>query len=98
MLCRLVSINHLLLSTPGLIAQMRGILTTKCDKEATVYVDQVLRLSFTYFQNTTTADKTLEGKEAFEKYDRDQGINIQANHLLAQKVPLSAWFAWMLMP
>ena len=41
---------------------MTGILTTKRYKYATVYVDQVAKLSFTYLQKTVTAEETIEGK------------------------------------
>ena len=44
----LVSVDQLVSPTPGLVTQMIGILTTKRYKYATVYVDQVAKLSFTY--------------------------------------------------
>ena len=55
---------------------MTGILTTKRYKYATVYVDQVVKLSFTYLQNTATAEETIEGKESFERYALDRGGTI----------------------
>ena len=59
---------------------MTGILTTKRYKYATVYVDQVSYLSFTYLQKTANNDKILKEKVAFEKYASNQGINIRAYH------------------
>ena len=76
----LVSVDQLVSPTPGLIAQMTGILTTKRYKYATVYVDQVVKLSFTYLQKTATAEETSEGKEAFERYALDRGVTNQAYH------------------
>ena len=58
----LVLVDQLVSPTPGLVAQMTGILTTKRYKYARVYVDQVTKLSFTYLQKTATAEETIEGK------------------------------------
>ena len=69
-------VDQLVSPTPGLVAQMTGILTTKRYKYATVYVDQVAKLSFTYPQSTATAEETIEGKEAFERYALDRGVSI----------------------
>jgi hypothetical protein len=64
--------------TPGLIAQMTGFLTTKRYKYATVYVDQFSRLGYVYLQKEATAEETLQGKEAFERYANDRGVHVQA--------------------
>lgn len=66
--------------TPGLITQMTGILTTERYKYATVYVDQASRLSFVWLQKTATAEETVLGKEAFEQYAKDRGVNILGYH------------------
>jgi hypothetical protein len=45
-----------------------------------VYIDQVSQLGFVW---SSTADETIEGKIAFEKYAQDRGIkvlNYQANN------------------
>ena len=76
----LVSVDQLVSPTPGLVAQMTGILTTKRYKYATFYVEQVAKLSFTYLQKTATAEETIEGKEAFERYALDRGVTIRAYH------------------
>lgn len=75
-----VSVDQMVSPTPGLIAQMTGILTTKRYTYATVYVDQVSRLSFVWLQKTATADETIEGKTAFEKYALDRGVTVQNYH------------------
>jgi hypothetical protein len=71
-----VSVDQLVSLTPGLIDQMAGFRTTKQYRYATVYVDQVSRLSFTYLQKTASADKILEGKQAFELYSEQRGVRI----------------------
>ena len=64
----LVSVDQLIYKTPGFIAQMCGILTTKRYTCAMVYVDQYSKLGFVWMQKTTAAKDTVEGKRAFEKY------------------------------
>jgi hypothetical protein len=59
---------------------MTGFRTTKRYCYATVYIDQVSRLSYTYLQKTATADETLEGKQAFEKYSEERGVRIRGYH------------------
>ena len=57
-----VSVNQLVLPTPGLEAQMTGKLTTLRYKYATVFVDQVSTLGFVYLQKDSSADEIIKGK------------------------------------
>ena len=57
-----VSVDQMVSPTPGLIAQMTGILTKKRYKYATVYVDQATRLGYVYLQQSATAEETIKGK------------------------------------
>ena len=75
-----ISVDQLVSPTPGLIAQMTGTLTTKRYKYATVYVDQVTRLGFVWLQKSPSAEETVEGKIAFEKYALDRGVKVQNYH------------------
>ena len=62
-------------STPGLIAQMTGFLTTKRYNYATIYVDQQYsRFGFIYLQKTASAEETVEGKRAFEAMAKREGV------------------------
>ena len=73
-----VSVDQLESPTPGLLAQMTGKLTTKRYKYATVYVDQRSRFGYVYLQKTSSAEETIEGKNAFESYARRHGVTIQS--------------------
>ena len=75
-----VSVDQMVSSTHGLVAQITGILTTARYKYATVYVDQGSRLGYVYLQKTATAEETLKGKMAFELYARNHGIAIKSYH------------------
>lgn len=75
-----ISVDQLVSPSPGLIAQISGILTKKRYKYATVYVDQYSGLSYVYLQKTATADETILGKKAFEAYCKQHGVIIQNYH------------------
>ena len=74
---QLVSVDQLVSPTPGLIAQMTGILTTKRYKYATVYVDQFSRLGYVHLQRSSEAEETVQGKLAFERYMQSIGVSVQ---------------------
>ena len=75
-----VSVDQMISPTPGLVAQMTGMLTSKRYTCATVYVDQSSGYSFVWVQKSTGVDETLEGKRAFEEHARNSGIKIQHYH------------------
>ena len=75
-----VSVDQLISPTPGLVAQMTGMLTTKRYTCATIYVDHFSGYSFVWLQKTTSADETLEGKKAFEQHARDSGVQVERYH------------------
>ena len=77
---QVVSVDQLVSPTPGLIAQMTGILTTKRYKYATIYVDHYSKLSYLYLQKTASVEETLQGKQAFESYAASHGVSIMNYH------------------
>jgi hypothetical protein len=77
---QIVSVDQLVSPTPGLIAQITGFLTTKRYKYATVYVDQFSRIGYVYLQKTASAEETVEGKKAFERYAKRHGITVENYH------------------
>jgi hypothetical protein len=77
---QVVSVDQMKSPTPGFIAQMTGILTTKRYLYATVYVDQYSSLGFLYLQKSPSAEETLLGKMAFEHYCAQHGVKVQHYH------------------
>ena len=75
-----VSVDQLVSPTPGLVAQLTGILTTKRYLYATVYVDQATKFGFVYLQKSATAEETLQSKRAFESVAHQHGVTIRAYH------------------
>ena len=75
-----VSVDQMVSPTPGLVAQMTGILTTKRYRYATVYIDQASRMGFTYLQKTSSAEETIQSKRAFEAFAKNRGVTIKSYH------------------
>ena len=63
---QIVLVDQLVSTTPGLVAQMTGIITTKIYKYATVFVYDFSRHSYMHLQKTASSEETLEGEHAFE--------------------------------
>ena len=75
-----VSVDQLESTTPGFIAQLKGIPTIKRYKAATVFVDNYSRLGYVYLQLDTTSSETLKAKQAFEAFAHSYGVRIQHYH------------------
>jgi hypothetical protein len=75
-----VSVDQMESPTPGLVAQMRGKPTKARYKVATVFIDHVSRLSYVHLQKTTSADETVEAKQAFERFASANGVKVLHYH------------------
>jgi hypothetical protein len=77
---QVVSVDQLISSTPGLIAQLKGWMTKKRYTTATIFVDQYSGLSYVHLQKSTYADETLQAKHAFERYATRHGVKVRHYH------------------
>ena len=77
---RVVYVDQLVSPTPGLIAQMTGILTAKRYKYATVFVNQYSRLSYLFLQKPATVEENLNSKQAFELFASSHCVQILNYH------------------
>jgi hypothetical protein len=75
-----VSVDQLESSTPGFVAQLKGILTKRRYTCATIFVDHYSRLGYNHMQQQLTSDETVEAKHAFEAFSRSQGVTIKHYH------------------
>ena len=73
-----ISIDQLESRTPGLIAQMRGWITKKRYRVATIFVDHFSGHSYVYLQKTTNSEETVEAKVAYERFLSRLGIKVQS--------------------
>jgi hypothetical protein len=76
----LVSVDVLVSSTPGLVAQMAGFLTRKRYKYACVFVDHFSDFGYVYMMKEQTANEALDAKLAFEAYSEAHGIEVKRYH------------------
>ena len=75
-----VAVDQLNSPTPGFIAQLTGMLTTKRYRYATVFVDAFSSRGYVYLQKTQSADETMEAKKAFERECSKDGVRVQHYH------------------
>ena len=75
-----ISVDQLESSTVGFIGQMKGKLTTRRYKYATVFVDHFSRYTYIHLQKTLTSEETLEAKNAFEAHCRKHNVIVENYH------------------
>jgi hypothetical protein len=75
-----VSVDQLESSTPGLVAQTKGLPTSKRYTCVTVFIDHFSHYTFAYPQSSTDGDKTLLAKKAFELHAKSAGVTILHYH------------------
>jgi hypothetical protein len=75
-----VSVDQLILTQVGFIAQLKGTLTKKCYTAATVFVDHYLRLKYIHLMTKLTSKKTMEAKQAFEHFAEQHGVRTLHYH------------------
>jgi hypothetical protein len=59
-----VSVDQMILSQVGFIAQLNRTLTKKCYTVATVFVDHYSRLKYIHLMTKLTSEETMEAKQA----------------------------------
>eukprot|EP00957_Ditylum_brightwellii_P153009 11646966-Ditylum_brightwellii.AAC.1 len=77
---QVISVDQLESTTPGFVAQLKGILITKRFKAVTVFIDHFSNATFIYVQESLDAEKTLAAKSAFEAWSREKGVLIKHYH------------------
>jgi hypothetical protein len=64
----------------GFVAQLKGMLTNKRYKAATVFVDHFSRLQYIHLMTTLLSDEMVAAKLTFEQFAEQHGITIQHYH------------------
>ena len=67
-------------STPGLIAQLKGVPTKARYHAATIFMDHCSGLGFVYLQHTLSSEETVQAKHAFETFATSHGVTIRHYH------------------
>ena len=88
-----VSVDQMESSSPGFIAQLKGILTRKRYTAATVFVDHFSGLSYVHLQKSLSSVEMLEAKRAFEKFATNYNIQIKHYHADNGRFADNLWLA-----
>ena len=75
-----VSVDQMASTEVGFYAQMKGKLTKRRYKCATVFVDHFSRLRFVHLQVDDSSEETLGAKRAFETFAAEHGVRVQHYH------------------
>jgi hypothetical protein len=65
---------------PGFIAQMKGWLTKKRCKFATVLVDKSSRFPYVQLQQNSSGEETVRAKRTFESYAERFAVKVNRYH------------------
>jgi GAG-pre-integrase domain len=76
----LVSVDQIQSSTPGMIAQMKGIPTRRRYHIATIYIDHKREYTYVHLQQSTTSEETLQSKNSCERWAKSCNITIKKYH------------------
>jgi GAG-pre-integrase domain len=87
----LVSVDQIQSSTPGIIAQMKGIPTRRRYHIATIYVDHKSDYTYVHLQHCTNSEKTLQSKHSFERWAKSCNITIKKYHSDNSRFADTAW-------
>jgi hypothetical protein len=87
-----VSVDQMETTTPGLIAQIKGIPTRERYHYATIFVDHATDYTFVHLQRDTSSEETLRAKKEFERLARSYGVNIIQYHSDNGRFVDSAWW------
>lgn len=75
-----ISVDQMESSTLGFVGQMKGKLTTRRYKYATVFIDHFSRYTYVHLQSQITSEETLAAKKAFEAHCRQHQVRVEHYH------------------
>jgi hypothetical protein len=75
-----VSVDQLILTQVGFIAQLKGTITKKRYTAATVFVGHYSKLKYIHLMTKLTSEETMEAKRAFKHFTKQHGIRILHYH------------------
>ena len=78
-------------STAGFVAQLKGTLTNKSYRVATIFVDHFSDLSYTFQQESNTSAELIKAKIAFKKFAELCRIRVSQYHEDNGRFADNAW-------
>jgi hypothetical protein len=75
-----VSVNQLISTQVGFIAQLKGTLTKRGYTAATIFVDHYSKLKYIHLMTKLTSEETMEAKRAFKHFTKQHSVRILHYH------------------
>jgi hypothetical protein len=75
-----ISVNHMVSTHVGYFAQLKGTLTKKRYRAASIFVDHFSCLRYVHLMQDLSSDKTTKAKEAFKQFAAKHGVTIKYYH------------------
>ena len=75
-----VSVDQMISTQVGFVAQLKGRLTTQRYRAATIFVDHYSRVRYVHLMQSLTSIETIAAKRAFERFADQHGVIIQHYH------------------
>jgi hypothetical protein len=72
-----ISIDQMISTQVGFFAQLKGKLTSKRYRAASIFLDHFSRLRFVHLMQDLSSEETIKAKEAFEQFAAEHGIKIK---------------------
>jgi hypothetical protein len=75
-----MSVDQMISMQMGLVAQLKGKLTTQRYKAVTVFVEHFAGLCYIHMMTNTSSDETIKAKLAFEQFAANHFVKIKHYH------------------
>ncbi|KAL7481171.1 hypothetical protein ACHAW6_007756 [Cyclotella cf. meneghiniana] len=77
---QVVSVDQMISTQPGFVAQLKGKLTVQCYKAATIFVDHFSGLCYIHMMTNMSSDETIKAKQAIEQFAANHFVTIGHYH------------------
>jgi hypothetical protein len=75
-----ISVDHMISTHVRFFSQLKGKLTSKRYRTASIFVDQFSHLRFVHLMQDLSSNETIKAKEAFEQFAAEHGVAIKHYH------------------
>jgi hypothetical protein len=75
-----VSVNHMVSTHVGFFVQLKGGLTKKKYKAASIFADHFLCLCFVHLMQDLSSEESVKAKRAFKQFAAEHGVTIHHYH------------------
>jgi hypothetical protein len=75
-----VIVDHMISTQVGFFAQLKGKLTSKRYRAASIFVDHFSRLRYVHLMQDLSSDEMIKAKEAFKRFTAKHGVTIKHYH------------------